>query len=67
MYYTMQGNDVLYAGIGLWQSSSNKQAPAVVALNPSNGDILWTKVLGMAFVAEWKYSVSQKNACYWEV
>ena len=52
MYYTMQGNDVLYAGIGLWQSSSNKQAPAVVALNPSNGDILWTKVLGMAFVAE---------------
>ena len=52
MYYTMQGNDVLYAGIGLWQSSSNKQAPAVVALNPSNGDILWTKVLGMTFVAE---------------
>ena len=51
MYYTMQGNDVLYAGIGLWQSSSNKQAPAVVALNPSNGDILWTKVLGMEFVA----------------
>jgi len=45
-YSIIEGNDVLYAGIGLWQSSSNKQAPAVVALNPSNGDILWTKVLG---------------------
>ena len=47
----MQGNNVLYAGVGLWQSSSNEQAPAVVALDPSTGEVLWTKVLGMVHFA----------------
>ena len=40
-----QGASALYVGIGLWQSSSSKQMPAVVALNPSTGAVLWTKVL----------------------
>ena len=50
----MQGNNVLYAGVGLWQSSSNEQAQqqaAVVALDPSTGEVLWTKVLGMVHFA----------------
>ena len=38
-----QGPSALYVGIGLWQD--NKQMPAVAALNPSNGAVLWTKVL----------------------
>merc|ERR1712131_267973 len=45
-FSVIEGNNVLYAGVGLWQSSSNQQAPAVVALDPSTGEVLWTKVLG---------------------
>ena len=39
----LQGPSALYVGIGLWQN--NKQKPAVAALNPSTGAVLWTKVL----------------------
>ena len=38
-----QGPSALYVGIGLWQN--NKQMPAVAALNPSTGAVIWTKVL----------------------
>ena len=41
--YNAQGPSALYVGIGLWQT--DKQMPAVVALNPSTGAVIWTKVL----------------------
>ena len=45
-YSVVQGGDSLYAGVGLWQKSSSKQAPAVMALDKNTGSILWTTVLG---------------------
>ena len=33
-------------GIGLWQT--DKQIPAVVALDPSTGAVIWTRVLTSA-------------------
>jgi len=45
-YSVIEGDNALYIGIGLWQSSSSRQMPAVVALDKSTGNTLWTTVLG---------------------
>jgi len=42
-YSVIEGPSALYVGIGLWQT--DKQMPAVVALDPSTGAVMWTKVL----------------------
>jgi len=44
-YSIIQDGGLLIAGIGLWQKSTNIQAPAVVALDVSTGAIQWTTVL----------------------
>ena len=44
----MQGSSALYAGLGLWQKSSSVMVPAVVGLDPSTGNVLWTSLLGQA-------------------
>ena len=45
-----QGADgVLYVGFGRWQHGGllhNGMAPAVAALDPATGAVLWTKLLG---------------------
>ena len=46
-YSVVEGGGSLYAGLGLWQQSSSKQAPAVISLNPATGAVLWTTVLGV--------------------
>ena len=38
-------SSALYAGVALWSSSSSRAQPAVVALNPSTGAVIWTKRL----------------------
>jgi len=45
-YSVIEGDNALYIGIGLWQASSSRQMPAVVALDKSTGNTLWTTVLG---------------------
>ena len=41
----IQASGVLYIGVGLWKKSASKQKPAVLALDASNGNVIWTKSL----------------------
>ena len=46
---TQGGDGTLYAGVGLWQHEGvfqNHQMPALLALNPETGAVLWTRLLG---------------------
>ena len=45
-YSVIEGANAFYVGIGLWQSSTKRQMPAVVALDKATGKIIWTTVLG---------------------
>jgi len=45
-FSVIEGASAFYAGIGLWQSSTSRQMPAVVALDKATGNTLWTTVLG---------------------
>ena len=45
-FSVIEGSSALYIGLGLWQKNSSVMAPAVMALDPSTGATLWTKVLG---------------------
>ena len=45
-YSVIEGARKFYVGIGLWQSSTKRQMPAVVALDKATGNIIWTTVLG---------------------
>ena len=45
-FSVIEGASAFYAGIGLWQSSTSRQMPAVVALDKATGNIIWTTVLG---------------------
>ena len=45
-YSVIEGARKFYVGIGLWQSSTKRQMPAVVALDKATGNTLWTTVLG---------------------
>jgi hypothetical protein len=42
----IEGDNLLYAGVGLWQKSQNHMVPAVVALDTNTGDVIWTTKLG---------------------
>jgi len=44
-YSVAQAGSVLYIGVGLWQKQSSLMKPAVIALDVSTGNKLWTKVL----------------------
>ena len=45
-FSVIEGASAFYVGIGLWQSSTSRQMPAVVALDKATGNTLWTTVLG---------------------
>ena len=71
-YSIIQGDDgVLYAGMGLWQHEGlfqNHQVPAVVALDPVAGTVLWTTLLGEGQSghggARWNINYPKKFLCF---
>ena len=42
----IEGNGLLFAGVGLWQKEANQMVPGVVALEPATGEVVWTTMLG---------------------
>ena len=44
-FSVVQDGESLYAGAGLWEKVSNRQAPAVAKLDRSTGSVLWTTMM----------------------